>query len=80
MYTVYALYSKEFDKIYIESTSNMEARIYSQNVAATKGYTVKYRPWKIIYAEETENKATAMKREKQLKSAKGREFIWSLIN
>jgi putative endonuclease len=80
MFTVYALYSKEFDKIYIGSTSNMEARIYSHNVAATKGYTVKYRPWKIIYAEETENKATAMKREKQLKSAKGREFIWSLIN
>jgi putative endonuclease len=80
MFTVYALYSKEFDKIYIGFTSNIEARFYSHNVAANKGYTVKFRPWIILYSEETESKAAAMKREKQLKSAKGREFIWSLIN
>ena len=80
MYTVYALYSKEFDKIYVGFTSNMEARFYSHNVAATKGYTVKYRPWIILYTEETENKAVAMKREKELKSSKGRLFIRSLIH
>jgi len=80
MYTVYALYSKEFDKIYIGFTSNMETRFYSHNVAATKGYTVKYRPWIILYTEETENKAVAMKREKELKSSKGRLFIRSLIH
>ena len=80
MFTVYALYSKEFDKIYIGFTSNMEARFYSHNVAATKGYTVKYRPWIILYTEETENKAVAMKREKELKSSKGRLFIRSLIH
>jgi putative endonuclease len=80
MYTVYALYSKEYDKIYIGFTSNMEVRFYSHNVAATKGYTIKYRPWIILYTEETESKEAAMKREKELKSSKGRLFIRSLIH
>ncbi|HRH04066.1 MAG TPA: GIY-YIG nuclease family protein [Bacteroidia bacterium] len=80
MFIVYALYSKEFDKIYIGFTSNMDARFYSHNVAATKGYTVKYRPWIILYTEETESKAAATKREKELKSSKGRLFIRSLLH
>jgi putative endonuclease len=46
----------------------------------TKGWTIKFRPWILIYKEEYELKVDAMKREKQLKSAKGREFIWKLLN
>ena len=44
-----------------------------------KGYTIKYRPWKVIYTEEFSDKAKAMKREKELKSSNGRAFIRSLI-
>ena len=80
MYTVYVLFSEKFTKIYVGYTSDLTARLVSHNELATKGYTIKYRPWKIIYSEIVELKAEALKREKQLKSAKGREFIWSLIN
>ena len=79
MYTVYALYSQKFDKIYIGFTSNLEQRLNSHNHLAKKGWTIKFRPWKVIYTEEFKDKSEAMKREKQLKSAKGREFIRSLI-
>ncbi|WP_343030475.1 GIY-YIG nuclease family protein [Fulvivirga aurantia] len=47
---------------------------------AKKGYTVRYRPWEVIYTEEHSNKSEALKREKQLKSAKGRQFIWEMID
>jgi len=47
---------------------------------ATKGWTVKFRPWEIVHTEVFGTKAEAMKREKQLKTARGREFIWKLIN
>ena len=79
MFTVYVLYSPQFEKIYIGFTSDIEARFKSHNELATKGWTVKFRPWIILHTESFANKAEAMKREKQLKSGGGREFIWSLI-
>jgi putative endonuclease len=60
-------------------TSNLEARFKSHNELAKKGWTKKFRPWTIIYQEECINKREAMIREKQLKSASGRDFVWSLI-
>jgi putative endonuclease len=79
MYQVYVLYSENYQKIYIGMTSNLEARLKSHNELGTKGWTIKYCPWVIIYTEETKTKQEALIRERQLKSAKGREFIWSLI-
>ena len=75
MFTVYILYSKEFNKIYVGYTSNLEQRLLSHNMLAKKGYTVKFRPWEILHKEVFESKSEAIAREKQLKSAKGREFI-----
>ncbi|HWY98424.1 MAG TPA: GIY-YIG nuclease family protein [Bacteroidia bacterium] len=80
MYTTYALYSKEHDKIYIGFTSDLESRLRIHNEIATKGFTIKYRPWIVIYSEQYSTKAEAMKREKQLKSAQGRNFIRNLIS
>ena len=79
MYTVYVLYSKTFDKIYIGMTSDISERFKSHNKLSKKGWTKNFRPWEIIYREEYEEKAAALKREKQLKSASGRAFIRSLI-
>jgi putative endonuclease len=79
MFTVYVLYSEKFNKIYVGYTSNMEQRLLSHNILETKGYTLKYRPWKVIYTGVFSEKPEAMKREKQLKTAKGREFIWNLV-
>ena len=79
MFTVYVLYSEKFNKIYVGYTSNMEQRLLSHNELEIKGYTLKYRPWKVIYTEVFSEKPEAMKREKQLKTAKGREFIWNLV-
>ena len=79
MYTVYALYSKKYDKIYVGYTSNIIERYASHNKLSKKGWTVKYRPWHIIYTEEFKTKGEAMKRERLLKSYKGRVFIRSII-
>ena len=79
MFTVYVLYSRKFKKIYVGFTSDLEARFKSHNELGTKGWTIKYRPWIILYQEEFDSKSEAMKRERELKSGRGREFIWSLI-
>ena len=79
MYTVYALHSPKFDKIYIGYTHDISSRLVSHNSLATKGYTIKFRPWILVYTEEFNIKAEAMKREKELKSHQGRIFIRNMI-
>ena len=77
MYVVYILYSYDFDKIYIGYTSDLINRFQSHNFFANKGFTVKFRPWKVIHLEFFESKSEAMQREKQLKSSQGRNWIHS---
>jgi len=49
MFTTYVLYSEKHDKIYIGYTSNLHQRLISHNELATKGWTIKFRPWKLMY-------------------------------
>ena len=79
MYTVYVLFSKRFNKIYIGYTSDLESRIISHNELGKKGWTLRFRPWTLVYSEEFNTKGEALLKEKQLKSGKGREWIWSEI-
>jgi len=74
-YTVYILYSLQYDKIYIGFTSNLLERFKSHNELGKKGWTINYRPWKVIYCEYYIEKSAAMSREKHLKGGKGREWI-----
>ena len=80
MFTVYVLYSPTFHKIYIGYTSDLNQRFKSHNELASKRWTIKFRPWEIVYPETLDTKQGAMKREKELKTAKGRQWIWQLIN
>jgi putative endonuclease len=79
MYFVYVLYSPSFKKPYTGFTSDLEARLESHNSLGIKGFTLKYRPWVLIYSEQYEFKNDAIKRERELKSGRGREFIRKII-
>ena len=78
-FVAYILYSEENDIHYTGYTSNLIERFKSHNRIATKGFTVKYRPWTVIHVEFFESKKEAIDREKFLKSGKGREFIKSQV-
>lgn len=76
MYYIYALYSKDDDKIYIGQTCNVELRLSQHNAKRGRHYTANAKgKWQIIYIETVESKKDALKREKQLKSYRGRQFI-----
>lgn len=79
MFIVYVLFSKSHNKIYIGQTSDIIKRLSEHNNGLSF-YTKRYIPWELVYSEKYNTRAEAMKREKQLKSQKGREFIWNLIN
>ena len=79
LYTVYILFSKSHTKIYIGYTSNLIARFHSHNTQSKKGWTCTFRPWTVIYCEYFTDKREAIRREKQLKGAVAREWIWKKI-
>ena len=74
-YCVYVLFSPQFNQIYIGFSNDVEGRLTSHNELARKGWTIRFRPWTLVYKQAFQTKKEAMAREKQLKSAKGREWI-----
>jgi putative endonuclease len=68
MYSVYIRYSPSFNKIYIGYSSDLESRIETHNVLSTKGYTIRDRPWMLVFSEDYNTKSEAIKREGKLKS------------
>jgi len=71
---VYVLKSLKDNTRYIGTSKNMERRLEEHNSGKCR-YTSGRKPWKLIYNEEYCSRSKAMKREKFLKSGKGREFL-----
>ena len=79
MYFVYALYSAEFDRLYVGQTTSLAHRVKAHNagkVTSTKAFL----PWEVVYWERCQSRSQALKREKQLKSHRGRDFIRGLVS
>ena len=79
-YYVYVLYSKMHNRYYTGSSADPHKRILSHNDPHNKGWTKRYAPWVLIYTQEFDNKTDALKRERWLKSGKGREFIQEYLS
>ena len=77
MFYVYVLRNSTTNKRYIGYTSNLEERIRRHNTNHA-GFTGQAGEWHVIYYEEYTSKSSALKREKFLKSGKGREFLNNL--
>jgi len=77
---VYALYNKQANKIYIGQTNNPKRRLTEHNQKQSGHYTAGVLgEWNLIYQERVLTRSQALKREKQLKSYRGRQFIKGLI-
>ena len=80
MFYVYVIYNSNKDRFYIGQTGNLEKRLEEHNKKRGKHYTAKLNgEWTLIYKETLNSRSEAIKREKQLKSFKGREFIKKYI-
>lgn len=77
MYKVYVLISVTTGKKYVGQTANIEKRLAAHNTGASR-YTKNRGPWLLIYSELYNTRSESMKREKYLKTGKGRDFIDSL--
>jgi len=73
-YTVYALYSESLDLIYVGQTNNIVKRLLDHKKGYSK-YTSRSKDWKIFYSEIKETRSEVLKRERQLKTTRGRAFL-----
>ncbi len=82
MFYVYSVYNKKHNKIYIGQTENLDQRVKLHNNKEFKNsYTARFDgEWVLVHKEELETRLEVLKREKQLKSYRGREFIKKLIH
>lgn len=78
MYYTYVLKSKRDSIRYVGSGESAEERLRRHNKGDYK-FTKGHRPWELIYKEGYSTRNEAMKREKFLKSGKGREFLDTFI-
>lgn len=82
MYTVYVIRSKTTGKIYVGQTEDFEKRLNRHNDrdfdkrAFTK---LQGQEWYLVYKEMYSSRKEAMRREKELKSSRGRTFIRTRI-
>jgi len=77
MYYVYVIYNKKHKKIYIGQCENISIRLDQHNSKFFPNcYTARFNGnWELIHQEEYDTRIEVLKREKQLKSYRGREFL-----
>ena len=78
-YYIYILKSSTTGKLYTGSTQNLEARLKAHNDGLSP-YTKGRGPWELMYSEEYPTRSEAMKREKFLKTGKGRDFLKEILS
>ena len=81
MFAVYAIYNRKHGKLYIGQTADIEARMeLHRDKMFVNSFTSRFDgEWEIIYQESLPDRRSALIREKQLKSYRGREYIKTCI-
>ena len=75
MFYVYVLVSESYGTLYVGSSEDPEKRLREEHNRGKVRYTKGRMPWKLIYTESYTTRSEAMKRERFLKTGKGREFL-----
>ena len=78
-YHIYILKSSTTGKLYTGSTQNLEARLKAHNDGLSP-YTKGRGPRELMHSEEFPTRSEAMKREKFLKTGKGRDFLKEILS
>ena len=79
MITVYVLQSLSDSSFYVGMALDPVRRLNEHNAGRSK-YTKGHTPWKIIYEEKQPDWAAARLREKYLKTAAGKKWLYKQLN
>ena len=77
-YYVYVLESQSSGRRYVGHTKDVDHRVWWHN-AGHNVSTRKRGPWRIVLSEELRTRAEAMKRERFLKTGRGRKELAAIL-
>lgn len=79
MYSIYILFSLKTNKYYVGSTDDLQGRLKHHNAGSTPSTKSGAPNWEIRYTETVPNRVAALKREREIKKKKSRNYIeWML--
>jgi putative endonuclease len=78
MFFVYVIQNQSSGRLYTGFTRDLTQRLGQHNSGITKS-TKGRGPWDLVYSEPHSTRAGAMRREKFLKSGKGREELQGIL-
>ena len=73
-YYLYIIKSKEWDTFYCGSSENPERRLRYHN-SESKGFTQRFRPWKLVYSHPFSSKKKALQAEQIVKDWKSKKMM-----
>ena len=76
--SLYILYSEEADRYYAGISRDPYRRLVFHN-SMERGFTSRYRPWKLLYVKEYPSRIEAQRAEKKVKSWKSRKMTEKVI-
>jgi putative endonuclease len=79
MYHVYIIKSEKCQSYYVGFSSNPTRRLHFHNTDS-KGYTVRCRPWSIVWSKPYASKSDATAAERRIKGWKSRVQIELLVD
>jgi len=78
MYTVYILFSANLDRYYVGHTDDMVGRL-RRHLTDHTGYTSKAKDWEVVFIELFQDRLSAGRREREIKSWKSAVRIRELL-
>jgi len=78
MFTTYVLWSRASRRLYTGSTSDLERRLEQHNTDVSTS-TKNRGPWQLVHQEDFLTLAEAVRRERYLKTGKGREELKRIL-
>ncbi len=75
---IYILKSLDYEKTYVGITNDLKRRLSEHN-SGNSIYTGKFKPWKIVYAEEYSTIQEARRKEKYFKTSAGRKKLKKIL-
>jgi putative endonuclease len=78
MFTVYVLRSKSRGSFYTGSTSDLAKRLIRHNANLNRS-TKNRGPWELVHTEAFATLAEAVRRERELKTGKGRDSLRKML-
>jgi len=78
-YFVYILCSLKDGSYYVGSSNDLPDRLERHNQGRSK-YTRAKRPWELVYYETYPDRPSAVRREREFKKRKSKEFLENLVS